>query len=151
MPVDTCYPSDLGWGVRQTTSRSKHSDFGFTWIIGRGGLRCEVWIPLQKYKARGGQCHVTEFEKYENAHQFFDLLKESKATDSEVLDLNQLWVVLSAVLDRFFWSARQEQHSSGHRLWEGNSQKCLAHGAIFGFQDFLESYRKIRSSDLFIL
>ena len=100
IPVDACYPSDRGMFARQTSSLSRHADFGLTWIIGRG-LRCEVWIPLNVYKTEGASHYVRGLEKYQNTNQFFDLLNKAKVSNAKVLDLNQLWQILHAVVNKY--------------------------------------------------
>ena len=100
IPVDACYPSDRGMVARQTSSLSRHADFGLTWIIGRG-LRCEVWIPLNVHETEGASYYVSGLEKYQNTNQFLDLLNKAKVSNGKVLDLNQLWQILHAVVNKY--------------------------------------------------
>ncbi|WP_294623735.1 helix-turn-helix domain-containing protein [uncultured Roseovarius sp.] len=100
IPVDSCYPSHRGIVARQTSSLTNHADFGLTWIIGKG-LRSEVWIPLNVHATNGKEPFVQEFAKYQNTDFFYELLETSKVTDGKIVDLNQLFQILVAVLNQF--------------------------------------------------
>ncbi|SFI58151.1 AlbA family DNA-binding domain-containing protein [Jannaschia pohangensis] len=99
-PVDSCYRSNRGLIARQTSSLSKHSQFGLTWIIGPG-LKSEIWIPLNLYYTHGDLPYIVGFEKYENTTEFYELLRSSRVTDGKILDLNQIWQTLISIMNRY--------------------------------------------------
>lgn len=101
LPVEACFPSDRGMVARQTSSLARHGDFGLTWIVGRG-LRCEVWVPINASSIDGRDFYFSkELEKYEGSDRFLEILQNARATDTRVLDLNQLFDILVAISNKY--------------------------------------------------
>lgn len=100
IPLEAVYPSSLGIVGRQTSSLARHENFGLTWIIGRG-LRCEVWIPINSYSA-GEPDHLWgDLGRYQNIGRFIEHMKAVRASDSRILDLNQVFMVLHAIANMY--------------------------------------------------
>lgn len=99
-PLEAIYPSAHGITARQTSSLRRHEDFGLTWIIGRG-LRCEIWIPINSVSA-GDPDHLwADLGKYQHIDRFITMLKAARASDSRILDLNQVFAILHAISNMY--------------------------------------------------
>lgn len=101
IPMQAVYPSSLGIVARQTSGLERHENFGLTWIVGRG-LRCEVWIPINSYPASDPDDLLLHCGRYQNIGRFIEQLKAARASNSHILDLNQVFMVLHAIANMYW-------------------------------------------------
>ncbi|TKA94992.1 hypothetical protein FAZ78_19225 [Cereibacter changlensis] len=100
IPFQSIYPSSLGYVMRQTSSLTRHEAFGLTWIVGRGA-RCEIWLPLNTFSADTPGELANHLAKYEHVDRFIGMLEGAKASNSRVIDLNQMMLIVKAVANGF--------------------------------------------------
>ena len=100
IPVDTIYPSSLGWIARQTTNLDRHEQFGFTWVIGRG-LCCEILLPINCFNVDQPNHLSVHLARHVHIGRFINMLEIKKASNSRVLDLNQLFAMLIGVSNSY--------------------------------------------------
>jgi hypothetical protein len=98
--LENIYPSSRGIVARQTSSLTSHEQFGFTWIVGRG-LRCEIWLPLSVHTVDEPHHLFAQLGRYELIERFVKQLEESKAKNSRILDLNQVFLLLVSISNMY--------------------------------------------------
>ncbi len=100
LPIDSCYTSSHGIVARQTDKLNNISDFGVTWILGKN-LRCEVWVPLTVIDNIDGARSSGYFDRYLHSDVFFKIVEAGNAKFGKAIDLNQLWHILSSILNAY--------------------------------------------------
>ncbi|TVP73492.1 MAG: ATP-binding protein [Rhodobacteraceae bacterium] len=110
IPMETIYHSNLGIIARQTSSLTRHEDFGLTILIG-SGLRFEVWIPINLLEVTDPKDLKKPFSRCKNIDNFIEILVRSRSKKTRVIDLNQIFGIvttLSHVYTRLLRSANLE-------------------------------------------
>lgn len=126
-PLQVIYPSAHGIVARQTSSIRRHEDFGLTWIIGPG-LRCEIWVPINRFSARDPDHLWADLGQYQHIDRFITMLHAARASDSRILDLNQVFVLLDAISNTYLKLLEKSGHTPARvhaKVLLGGAWRCI--------------------------
>ena len=99
VPFDTVHTMAEGIIARQLKGNDPH-DYVLTWRLKRD-LSCDIIIPLWSYSASVPEGFPIEFNAYQYAERFIDILKKHGYSQPRIADLNFLLNTLSGVVSTY--------------------------------------------------
>ena len=99
VPFDTVYTTTGGIIARQLKGNDPHR-YGLTWKLLRD-LSCDIALPLSLYAPNAPEDLLIEFNGYQYAERFIDILKEQGHTQPRIADLNFLMYLLIGIVSKY--------------------------------------------------
>ena len=99
VPFDTVHTTADGLVARQLKGNNPHN-YMLTWRLSRD-LSCDIVLPLSFYSASAPEGLPIEFDNYQYAERFIDILKNHGYLQPRIADLNFLMNTLAGVVSTY--------------------------------------------------